>query len=65
MTVAGNINTMNLQLGTGVVAANELASTSVAAGTYGTTTQVPQITVDADGRLTAAANLTISGTTPG
>ncbi|MEN9281134.1 MAG: hypothetical protein RL594_69 [Bacteroidota bacterium] len=65
VNVTGNINTMNLQLGTAVVSANELASTSVAAGSYGTTTQVPQITVDADGRLTAAANVTISGTTPG
>ena len=65
VTVTGNINTMNLQLGSDVVGSSELASTAVTSGTYGTTTQVPQITVDSDGRITNATNLTISGTTPG
>jgi hypothetical protein len=64
-TVTGNINTMNLQLGSNVVGPTELASTTVTLGTYGTTTQVPQLTVDADGRLTGVTNVTISGTTPG
>ncbi|MBU3679412.1 MAG: hypothetical protein FGM32_07370, partial [Candidatus Kapabacteria bacterium] len=65
MTVTGIINSMNLQLKSNTVGSDELTSTSVAAGSYGTATQVPQFTVDADGRLTAAQNVTISGTTPG
>jgi hypothetical protein len=65
VTVSGNINTMNLQLGSDVVGAGELASTAVSSGTYGTTTQVPQLTVDSDGRLTNVTNVTISGVAPG
>jgi len=42
-----------------------LANTGVAAGTYGSATQVPVITVDAKGRITAATNVTISGVPPG
>ncbi|MFL5763840.1 MAG: tail fiber domain-containing protein [Bacteroidia bacterium] len=41
-----------------------LANTSVTAGTYGTPTSVPQITVDAQGRLTSAGNIPISGIMP-
>lgn len=37
-----------------------LANTSVSAGTYGSTSQVPVFTVDAQGRLTAASNTGIS-----
>jgi hypothetical protein len=48
--------------GTGAVA---LAATGVSAGTYGSATQVPQITVDAKGRITSATNVAISGVPPG
>jgi trimeric autotransporter adhesin len=48
----------------GAVTVN-LANTAVMAGSYGSATQVPNFTVDAQGRLTAAGNTTISGVAPG
>jgi len=45
----------------GSIGPDALASTTVTAGSYGDATHVGQFTVDQDGRLTAAANVTISG----
>ena len=42
-----------------------LANTAVTAGTYGNATINGVFTVDAQGRLTAASNVVISGTAPG
>jgi len=42
-----------------------LANTTVTAGTYGNSTNVSQITVDAKGRITSASNVPISGSAGG
>ncbi len=49
----------------GAVTAAKLSTTGVTAATYGSATQVGQFTVDANGRITAAQNVTITGVTPG
>lgn len=62
-------NTVNVLAGTGLAGGGnlssnvtlDLANTAVTAGTYGSSTQVSQITVDAQGRITSAANVSISG----
>ncbi len=58
------INSDTLRVKAGGIGANELASTAVTPATYGDGTHVGQFTVDADGRLTAASAVVISGAAP-
>jgi hypothetical protein len=44
----------------GTIAASDLATTGVAAGTYGSATQVGQLTVNNKGQITGATNVAIS-----
>lgn len=61
-------NTVNVIAGTGLSGGGaltgnvtiDLANTAVAAGSYGSATNVSQITIDAQGRITNAANVAIA-----
>lgn len=55
------INTDTLRVKAGGIGANELASTAVTPSTYGDGTHVGQFTVDADGRITSAVAVAITG----
>jgi hypothetical protein len=70
--VAGAVaNTVNVLAGTGLSGGGaltgnvtiSLANTAVAAGDYGSSSNVASFTVDAQGRLTAASNVAIVATT--
>jgi hypothetical protein len=50
----------NLQLKDGGVVSSKLADTAVTAGSYGSSSQIPSITIDAKGRITSASNNSIS-----
>jgi hypothetical protein len=62
-------NAVNVIAGTGLTGGGaltsnvtiNLANTAVTSGTYGSNTAVAQITVDAQGRITNVANVTIAG----
>ena len=66
--VGATPNTTFVLAGTGISGGGQLtgnvtinlANTAVTAGTYGTATQVSQVTVDAQGRITSAANVAIA-----
>lgn len=54
--ISGN----DLQLKDGGVTSSKLSNTAVTSGSYGSSTQIPQFTVDSQGRLTAANNVSIA-----
>jgi len=56
--VDGGIDTAHIA--DDAVTAAKLANTAVTAGSYGSTTQVPQLTIDAQGRVTAASTAAIA-----
>ncbi len=59
--VVANDAITTTKISDGAVTDLKLSNTSVAPGTYGTGTQVSQITVDAQGRITSASNVAITG----
>jgi len=60
VTSAQIANVANTQL-TGLVTASQIANTAVTAGTYGGSSAISAITVDAQGRITSASNVSFSG----
>jgi len=60
VTIAGGTGLSTVASATDTVTVN-LDNTAVTAGTYGSATEVGQFTVDAQGRITAASNVTITG----
>jgi hypothetical protein len=68
VSVGATPNTAYVLAGTGISGGGQLtgnvtinlADTAVTAGTYGTASQVSQVTVDAQGRITSASNVAIA-----
>ena len=66
-------NTINILAGTGLSGGGDLSSnvtlnianTTVASGNYGSATEVGTFTVNGQGQITSASNVTITGTSPG
>ena len=62
MTGGGQLSAdITLSVAAGGIGASQLNSTGVTAGLYGAAASVPQIQVDANGRVTSAVNIPISG----
>ena len=62
-TIVANTGQLTANAATGTVALG-LATTSVTPGTYGGTNQVPVLTIDAYGRITAASNTASNTSSP-
>ena len=61
LTLSGKV-TGNAFSNTGVmVLTTELANTGVTPGTYGSSSQIPVLTIDEDGRITVASNTAVAG----
>jgi len=67
-SIGAAANTVNVIAGTGLVGGGaltanvtlDLTNTAVTPGSYGSATQVSQVTIDAQGRVTSAANVSIA-----
>ncbi len=63
ITLAGEVaGSVSFDGSQDVTITTELGNTTVSAGTYGGDTQIPTFTVDEDGRLTYAANVSVATT---
>ena len=54
------VNADTLRVKASGITSNELNSTGVTAATYGSTTEIPVVTVDQDGRITSASTAAVS-----
>ncbi|HWP30187.1 MAG TPA: hypothetical protein VNK96_00445 [Fimbriimonadales bacterium] len=64
-SMLADLSVTTVKIADGAVTDTKLSNTGVSLGTYGSATQVPQFTVNAQGRVTSASNVTISGVSPG